>query len=185
VPADPWVAGPAEIHVGVGPGDSLLFLGWTLEGVRITSQPYWAPVRCDDAGMMPRDMLRLGETWTVTAPLAVFDDAVMEACKNRGNPTGAASTQGSMPVGDIGTMMNEEGASYRLLVYPGFFGMPGKMAGQPNNFLRAFLQREDTAPIGTRQKIVHATFQCLSFRDPLTGSFFGWDRNVGGKPAAL
>jgi hypothetical protein len=183
MPADPWVAGPCELHAGVGPGDSLLFVGWTLDGVAIESVPYFSPVRADDAGMMPRSMQRMGETWRVIAPLAVWDDDVLEACKSRGDPTGG--TPGVMPVGDIGTMMLEEGSAYRLLVYPGFYGMPGKKPGKPNNFLRAYLRSDRTHPVGTRQKIVHAVWECLSFRDPLTGTYTGFDRNVSGKPAAL
>jgi hypothetical protein len=180
-----WVAGPTEIHVGVKVGGGLAFLGWSLEGVRVRFNPFWNNVHADLAGMMPLDVQLMGEVAQASCDLAVWDEAVLQACQSRGNPYTGSS--GFMAGGYVGGLMLTEGAAYRTLIYPPFRDLkPSQAAQLPYNFLRAFLAGpDDIHPLGTRPKRVRVIFQAIPAYNPLDGSWTLWNRDSSGKPPAI
>lgn len=184
-----WVAGPTEIHVGVGSSGALRFLGWALGGVRVSLRPHFADVHLDLSGQMPFDAQFMGEEAFVSAELTAWDEAVLTACQTRTGPS--TGTAGVMPAGSMGGLMVAEGAAYRLLAYPPYAG--GNSVGKVTqtgqvpayNFLRAWLAGpDDIAPLGIRPKQVRVFFRALSQYQPQDGSFLLYNRDVTGKPLA-
>jgi hypothetical protein len=184
-----WVAGPTEIHVGVGSSGGMRFLGWALGGVRVSLRPHWADVHVDLSGQMPFDCQFMGEEAFITAELTAWDEAVLTACQTRTGPS--TGTAGMMPAGSMGALMVSESAAFRLLCYPPYAGgnAVGKLtqAGQvpAYNFLRAILAGpDDIAPLGIRPKQVRAFFRALPLYSPVDGSFTLYNRDSTGKPLA-
>jgi hypothetical protein len=180
-----WVAGPAELWVGVGAGGSLAFLGWsTPEGFRGRITPMATPVRCDLAGDMPLDMQFMGETIHLFGDLAVWDEAVLRACQTRGNPFGGIA--GRMEAGAVGALMRLEGKAYRTLLYPPYTASKPTQAGQTVfNVVSSWLRGPDEiGPIGTHHKLVRVFIEGLPVYNPADGSFTTYDSNVAGKGIA-
>lgn len=183
MPSNVWVAGPTEVHVGVGSSGTLRFLGWALGGVRLSLRPYWNDVHLDLAGMMPFDVQFQGEEAFASEELSAWDYSVLTACQSRPNPV--SGTAGVMPAGSMGQLMVAEGSAYRILLYPPYVAKPTQAGQFPWNFLRGWLAGpDDIAPLGIRPTQVRTFFRAISLYSPQDGSFTLYNRDTTGKPVA-
>jgi hypothetical protein len=179
-----YVAGPCEIHVGVGTAGSLVFLGWSEAGVRISIQPGWDDVPSDLAGSrVPHDVQAMGEQAFISYDLKVWNESVYAQCAARWNPF--TGPRGVQPVGAVGGLMVTEGAAYRLLVYSPYAALKPSQAAQSHyNFFRSWVAGpDDIAPVGTRAKKIRIVHRAIGSYDPLTGGWPLYDGSAAGKPA--
>lgn len=181
-----YVAGPCEIHVGVGAAGALVFLGWSESGVRVSIQPAWDDVPSDVAGSrLPHDVQYQGEQAFISYDLKVWSESVYAQLAARFNPF--TGTRGTDPVGARGGLMVQEGAAHRLLVYSPYAALKASQATQKSyNFFASWLAGpDDLEPLGTRGKKIRVVHRAIGYYDPATGGWPLYDHNTAGKPAAL
>ncbi len=181
-----FVAGPCEIHCGVGSAGALAFLGWSETGVRVSENPEWDDVPADLSGSrVPYDVQFMGTQAYVSFDLKVWGMDVYNRIAARWNPFGAG-VPGFMPYGTIGELMIAEGAAFRLLVYPPYKDLkPGVMGTMRSyNFTKAWLAGpDDINPIGTRAMKIRMIFRAIMARDQF-GNWLLYNDDATGKPAA-
>jgi len=180
-----YVAGPCEIHCGVGANGALAFLGWSESGVRISLNPEWDDVPADLAGSrMPADVQFMGETAMISADLKIWNNVVYASCASRGNPF--SGTRGQIPFGQIGGLMITEKAAYRILVYNSYTTKTSQNSFNSWNFFAGWLAGPDVIdPLGTKAAKIRVVFRAIPIYDSLTGNWALYDGSSAGKPAAI
>jgi hypothetical protein len=98
-----YVPGPAQLFVGTGNSQALVFLGYTQEGVDINLRGNWLPVISDVAGpTTPIDRQFFPESADFTFRLTEYNEQVLQAyaCRTFGGIAGAlqANQAGSLLV---------------------------------------------------------------------------------------
>lgn len=115
--AQPYVRGPAHFFVGIGAGQSPVYLGTAERTPKIQIRPAWSPVFNDIAGQkIPYDWSFDGEEGYVVYPFTRWVDPVWRACQARPRPPIIGGVPGLNVAGDIGTLMNTEGMGYPIWV---------------------------------------------------------------------
>lgn len=178
-----FVAGPAEIHCGVGSNGSLAFLGWSETGVRISDSPEWDDVPADISGSrVPADVQYMSSQAFVSLDLKVWNMNVYNAIAARYLPQ-SGLTRGLMPFGSIGALMLGQGSAYRLLVYPPYSQEAAMAPIRPYNFFSAWLAGpDDVHPFGTKAMKIRCIFRSIPRYDVVTGSFSLYNDNSAGRP---
>lgn len=107
--AQPFVAGPCHIYLGVGVGYAPLYLGTAERSPRILIRPHFADVFNDIMGqMIPYDKVFQGEDGFVLADLTRWNEAVFNAYQARPR----LGQRGTLQPGDLGSLMKTEGLAY-------------------------------------------------------------------------
>jgi hypothetical protein len=182
------VAGPCEIHCGVGAGGTLVFLGWSEGGVRVSSRPFYEDVKADIMGpMSAATVQQMGSEAWVSLDLRLWNEDVWRLIASRANArVGAAVAGGYFPNGAIGALVFEENEYFRLLVYKSYQAKAinaGNIAAY--NYPGAYLAGpDDIDPIGTRASKIRCVFRAIMARNAADGSATLYDENFSGKPAA-
>lgn len=150
------VAGLATIKIALAPGTSLLTLGFTVDGARITTEGHAINIPGDENGGdegPPVDIQYLGETARVRLELTKFDATVATMLEARfsGGTAGMPPTAGGLVFAGSGF--------FRLLVHS---------PTTPMNFPCAVLVR---TPVeinkGTKYSRMVCEFEC--YKHPATG----------------
>jgi hypothetical protein len=176
-----YVPGPALIALGAS-GGSLAFLGYSVNGVQFAEQMLEQPVMADYAGpRMPADMMAAGKVITCQMMLTDYDPLVLNNCLARYN----GGTAGALGVNELGTLLNAEGAMYRLCVkakrqtavaayanyYPGI------------NVPKGYFQGGFQYPIATSPQVVPLAFFGFPVVNKADLSAVLWNVDMTGFPA--
>ncbi len=184
-----FVAGPCELHVGVGSGGALAFLGWSESGVRVSNRSLFEDVKADISGpLQPGDVQLMGEESFVSCDLKVFNWLVWEAISSRAGAKNVSLVPpGFLPAGGMGALMIGEGLSYRLLVYRPY-GLKTQFLSRgmrpAYNFLNAYLLGPDDSDNSVRAMKIRTVFRSIPTYNPADGSFTNFNGDYTGKPAA-
>jgi hypothetical protein len=113
----PFVAGPVQVWVGSGTAGALEYLGYTINGVRITERTFITGIPGDENGGdsgPPVDYQKFGDQHFINLELGKYVNSVLVKVASRwNNPTGAAIA--------VGTLFNCNNYSFRvLLIGPNF-----------------------------------------------------------------
>jgi len=190
-----WSTGPVNIFIGYA-GSAPVFLGHGEKAPRISIKPRYVPVVCDLGGEEPMEDLKSGESGTVDVELIRWNYGVLNGIKAR---TRSAVFPNAVPgteaPGELGTLMQTEGASYMLYLQFSragnpIFGAGGAGGAMPAGyrFLAAFLDPEGgTAGAAAAHKTA-LTWQCRRAFTPAssslgTGAFKLYDYVMDGLPA--
>lgn len=107
------VAGPVQIKTGTGSASALEALGYTINGARITSQPYFSDVPGDENGGNegpPIDIQNFGQIDIIRLEMSKYDAAVWAKIV----PFLKGGTAGA--VGTVGTLVFSGSADFRVLL---------------------------------------------------------------------
>lgn len=187
--AQPFVRGPAHCFVGIGPGQTPVYLGTAERSPRIQIRPSWSPVFNDIAGQkVPFDWSFDGEEGYVVYDFTRWNEAVWEACQTRPFPPIAGGITGTNVAGDIGTLMLTEGAGYPLwILFP--YTLKLAYATQPlgYHFFRTWLMGpDDLDENNTSAARIRGVWYCSrapTLNIPAAGLNFSlYDGNMAGLP---
>jgi len=174
VPGGPslFVTGPCLVYVGYLSSGTYSFLGTAQRPPRVRTRRGWVPVYNDLGGtQVPFDLLFAGQEAFIIADMNRFKMAVMQAISSMPNTDGIA---GLNTAGDIGTLMQAEGAAFALvLVFPYAVLKPAmRAAGLPGGltFPCAVLEGPDDLEVGTVNMKKNLIFHCIPGYNPANGS---------------
>jgi hypothetical protein len=184
------VAGPAQIHVGTGPGATMLFLGWSVAGVRVSNRPFYEDLKSDVLGpMSPSEEQLFGAELYVSFDLMISNEAVWTTIASRAQSRIQNVVEGFYPNGSLGALVNAEQLAYRLCVFKPYaskalFLAAGARAAfnGPQSYLCG---PDDIDPLGLKAEKKRVIFRSTLQRNPLTGDCTLYDQNVTGLPAAI
>ncbi len=158
----PFVAGPVEVWVDTGAGNTLEFLGRTTNGIDLQNRGYTSDVPGDQNGGdqgVPIDTQYFGQEHIIDGEYSTFDDAVLTKVEARVNP-GSGITN---PV--VGFLMNCGGGSYRVVL---------KAANFQRNYVNCFVSGSvGRTPVGSQYTRARVTF--IARVNPDTGVLFNTD----------
>ncbi len=174
-----WVTGAAQFFVGLGQGGALLPLGLSEQPPQISTSVEFEDVFADVGGNVPVDASLAAEMAMITVNLGIYNESVYQLLESRliGGTPGSIAAQG------IGTLMNQEGHAFRLLLNFPYAGKNAYSAMQScRNFPLAHLyQSYDLSP-STKRKVIHMVFRALPVINYSTGASTLWNTNNAGMP---
>src|SRR6185437_7796754 len=109
-----YSSGPASIWIA-GFGEQPRLLGFCEKAPRLPLRVVMKEVRCDVAGEAPFDKMVAGETASVDGELVLFNWPTLQSIQRRASSR-IGSVGGTMVPGDIGTLVQTEGAAFTTWV---------------------------------------------------------------------
>lgn len=195
--SQPYNTGGVFVFVGLGSGNSPLFLGTGLRAPKQQIQRFYSPIYNDIAGeAVEYDNIYQGQRGAVTVELTKWRQATLDILQSIPLPPGGAANPGIDILGDVGTMMLTENFTFPLwILYDyGASGRGPKAAqiGAPSGGLppgrrwrAAILDGPDDETVGTGANSIMLSWRCGRAYDPGTGAFACWDRNMSGVNTGL
>ena len=157
-----YVPGPAQVFVGVGAADALVFLGYSENGVEVNSDAAFRPVYSDFGGPdKPVDSQYMGEDATITMTLNKYNEAILKTCMQRAVASG--NVAGSIGANQLGSLMVAQSYSFQLVVYSPYSGLSYQSATiRPcYDFGAAWLTGNVVDPISTLLKAPRIVFYAI------------------------
>lgn len=172
------VTGPVGMFVNIGDTEPQL-IGTCQIRPRIQWRRQWEPVFNDLGGLVPFDMQYMGMDALVIADINRHDPGVVTALRSL--PSMNPSKFGQEELGDIGSLMIQEGLAAELILAFPYPSVKGVALTNGISFKAAWLI-DDSEEDGTRHQINRFGFYCLRDFDPEVLKFTLCDFNV---PAGL
>jgi len=181
-----WCGGPAHVFVGLGAGNSPVYLGTSEGAPSFQITPYFNRVKNDWAGdQAPFDMQYVGQTATVSCDFTRWDNSLWLEMLSRPN---FLNTPGLNAGGDLGTFMVAEGFTYPLWLQNPYATAKTAMFGLEAGFrfLAAISTGPDTKTLGTRTMKARMQWFCTqNFTVGPSNTVLAqlYDNNMNGLPS--
>ncbi|OAI39610.1 hypothetical protein AYO40_01210 [Planctomycetaceae bacterium SCGC AG-212-D15] len=182
-----YCSGPVHVYFGLGGGGSPVYFGTSESAPRIEIKHYFNTVKNDIAGdQAPFDFQWVGETATISADFTRWNNPLWLQMMSR---PFATSTAGINGIGDYGTFMVQEGATYQAWLQFPYASTKAAMAGLEAgfHFFSTFLLSPDSKTIGMRANKVRATWFATQVFGITTGNNVTaklYDFSMQGLPSA-
>lgn len=177
-----FVSGPTSISVGTGVAGALEFLGFSEGGISVEFNAEFDDVLCDiGGGKLPTDVIFQGMDAFIRAEVSNYDETVMTSLLARVFSGGS----GSIPAGTMGSLMNAQSQSQRLLLMSPYSSLTAFSTMIPAyNFLSTYLVGSASVELGTKVKKWRLVWRAIPIWTVSAGLSSGtlWNESVTGAP---
>ncbi len=173
------VPGPVAVVAGVGASGAPLFFGHARQpGIQIDIEHNIQPVQCDIGGDEPLDDYYSGRSGVASGTFPRYNSSVYQIMSQIAAARLGIGTAGVDMPGDVGTMLQQEGAAFPLwLVFPyspkPLFNLAGNVLIAGYHFRAAHLAQDSQPDLGPRTRNLRLVWRCRRALDETVTTLYG------------